>query len=361
MAGGRSVRPYPWQALERLTRSAARASGPVRRAVQHAVDLSALAPALGSVLGSDLALYREAMRVAEGPRAAGRAWLRAETSDVELCLHLEDELVVSVVSRLLARPVTLSQSAGGVDPALAGVVAAVVGEALRRAYGPQRWTLSLPQASSSSPGTQIDFTLVLDGRAFRGSVWLVRPESSWQLPPARPLSALGALPLSVPVVVGVSSLSRDAFSQLQVGDAFLPEGGWWIDSARVGACALVSGKQELGLAADLSPEGHIVVRGETRALSWEDDVSQADGTGEDPVSASALDAPLVVRIELGTVTLSAREWAELGPGDVIETGRRLAEPVILRVAGQEVARGELVDVEGELGVRIRSLSGGDAG
>jgi flagellar motor switch protein FliM len=42
---------------------------------------------------------------------------------------------------------------------------------------------------------------------------------------------------------------------------------------------------------------------------------------------------------------------------VIETGRRIAEPVTLRVAGQVVARGELVDVEGELGVRIRELFG----
>jgi flagellar motor switch/type III secretory pathway protein FliN len=58
---------------------------------------------------------------------------------------------------------------------------------------------------------------------------------------------------------------------------------------------------------------------------------------------------------MGAVSLTAREWAELGAGDVIETGRRIAEPVILRVAGREVARGELVNLEGELGVRIREL------
>jgi flagellar motor switch protein FliM len=67
----------------------------------------------------------------------------------------------------------------------------------------------------------------------------------------------------------------------------------------------------------------------------------------------AFDAPVVVRVELGAVTLTAREWAALAPGDVIAVGRRVSEPAILRVGGVEVARGELVDVEGELGVRIR--------
>jgi flagellar motor switch/type III secretory pathway protein FliN len=70
-------------------------------------------------------------------------------------------------------------------------------------------------------------------------------------------------------------------------------------------------------------------------------------------SEAVLDAPLVVRVELGAVTMSAREWAALRPGDVVAVGRRVSEPVVLRVAGMVVARGELVDIEGELGVRIR--------
>jgi flagellar motor switch/type III secretory pathway protein FliN len=37
---------------------------------------------------------------------------------------------------------------------------------------------------------------------------------------------------------------------------------------------------------------------------------------------------------------------------VVQSGRRLEDPVILRAGGREIARGELVDIEGELGVRI---------
>ena len=66
------------------------------------------------------------------------------------------------------------------------------------------------------------------------------------------------------------------------------------------------------------------------------------------------DAPVVVRVEIGTASMTAREWAGLSAGDVIALGRPIAEPVILRVAGVEVARGELVQVDGEVGVRILS-------
>jgi flagellar motor switch/type III secretory pathway protein FliN len=84
-------------------------------------------------------------------------------------------------------------------------------------------------------------------------------------------------------------------------------------------------------------------------------MTQSEDGAPRTITETALEAPVVVRVELGTVILQAREWGALSPGDVIETGRRIAEPVVLRVAGQEVARGELVNIDGELGVRIREL------
>jgi flagellar motor switch/type III secretory pathway protein FliN len=82
------------------------------------------------------------------------------------------------------------------------------------------------------------------------------------------------------------------------------------------------------------------------------------GTDE-TLTGMALDAPLVVRVEVGSVTLTARDWAALRPGDVLETGLRLSEPAVLRVAGREVARGELVSIDGELGVRIHEIIEGE--
>jgi flagellar motor switch/type III secretory pathway protein FliN len=116
--------------------------------------------------------------------------------------------------------------------------------------------------------------------------------------------------------------------------------------------------QDWGVAGALSRDGKIVIRGERVQLLPDAGESMSDSVkSEASLTEAVLNSPIVVRVEVGTVSLTAREWAELGPGDVIETGRRIAEPVVLRVAGREVARGELVNLEGELGVRIRELIG----
>jgi flagellar motor switch/type III secretory pathway protein FliN len=60
-------------------------------------------------------------------------------------------------------------------------------------------------------------------------------------------------------------------------------------------------------------------------------------------------------VALGTTQLSLRQLSELAVGQIIQLGRPLAGPFELRAAGRVVGRGELVDVDGELAVRIVSL------
>jgi hypothetical protein len=69
--------------------------------------------------------------------------------------------------------------------------------------------------------------------------------------------------------------------------------------------------------------------------------------------ASDLDLPLA--IVAGDVTLSARALLELTPGQVLSLGRTLGGPVELRAGARTLARGELVEIDGELGVRITEL------
>lgn len=65
--------------------------------------------------------------------------------------------------------------------------------------------------------------------------------------------------------------------------------------------------------------------------------------------------PVEIVCELGRVTMSGRELIELEPGAVIPIARPLSGPVDLTVGGRLVARGELVDVEGDLGVRLTEV------
>ncbi|MFH0901975.1 MAG: FliM/FliN family flagellar motor C-terminal domain-containing protein, partial [Pseudomonadota bacterium] len=60
--------------------------------------------------------------------------------------------------------------------------------------------------------------------------------------------------------------------------------------------------------------------------------------------------------QLAEITLSAREVLELGPGAVLAFDKPIGSPVELLAGGSLVARGELVAIDGELGVRILELA-----
>jgi len=81
-----------------------------------------------------------------------------------------------------------------------------------------------------------------------------------------------------------------------------------------------------------------------------------------PISDSRLEAvlevdlPLVVRF--GRAVMPLRAIAELSPGAVVDMGRTPDEPVELLVGERLVARGEVVIVGGNYGVRITELTSG---
>jgi flagellar motor switch/type III secretory pathway protein FliN len=66
-------------------------------------------------------------------------------------------------------------------------------------------------------------------------------------------------------------------------------------------------------------------------------------------------AHVELTVALGTTQLSLRQVFELSIGQIVPLGRPLAGPFELRAAGRVVGKGELVDVDGELAVRIVSL------
>lgn len=67
------------------------------------------------------------------------------------------------------------------------------------------------------------------------------------------------------------------------------------------------------------------------------------------------DVSVTLTVELGRVSFPLRRLAELRPGDVVELNRHAREPVDLSSNGRLVARGELVQVDTELGVRITQV------
>jgi flagellar motor switch protein FliN/FliY len=64
------------------------------------------------------------------------------------------------------------------------------------------------------------------------------------------------------------------------------------------------------------------------------------------------DVELDATLQFGSKEMLLREVLELGPGDVVELDRHIAEPVDLVVGDRIVARGEVVVVSGNFGLRI---------
>lgn len=84
------------------------------------------------------------------------------------------------------------------------------------------------------------------------------------------------------------------------------------------------------------------------------DVEDAQGAGGADLMN---DIPLQIAVELGRVSTTAEEVVALKIGHVFDLNRVAGEPLDLSVNGKVVARGELVEIDGNLGIRILSLAG----
>lgn len=90
------------------------------------------------------------------------------------------------------------------------------------------------------------------------------------------------------------------------------------------------------------------------SIRGRDDVEDAQGAGGADLMN---DIPLQIAVELGRVATTAEDVVGLKVGHVFDLNRVAGEPLDLSVNGKIVARGELVEIDGNLGVRILSLAG----
>jgi flagellar motor switch/type III secretory pathway protein FliN len=232
---------------------------------------------------------------------------------------------------------------------LAALIAALAVETARRC-GTATTLLGAPPVGEEAFVAEL--TLLLEGRPFSLSVYVVGSEAA-QISEPR-LEQLGELCLRLPLVVASVAVERQELLGLELGGAVLLGRGATIDLEGAGYGVLVGPQGERGIVAHFQPDGRLVL-GEAIEARLSVEREKPSPIEAETLTDVLLDTPLVVRVELGAVSMSAREWARLGPGDVIETAQRIAEPVVLRIAGREVGRGELVSVDGQVGVRIQKL------
>lgn len=223
----------------------------------------------------------------------------------------------------------------GVDRGWARIV---IGAATLQALPP---TLPLPQALRSLGGVELVATVDI-GRTFAslaelaslkaGDVLLVDEAWALESPPAAPLQAAlkAAALLGARLKVGVLGASRTV---------------WWCRNETDGLRLLAV---DATVPSSFKPQSRAKEKSamHTENLSPVDWRQAVDQLG---------DAPLEVAIEVARLALPLEELAALRPGQVLRLGRGVDSQVTLRVGQRTVASGELVDVDGEIGVRLQRI------
>jgi flagellar motor switch protein FliN/FliY len=72
------------------------------------------------------------------------------------------------------------------------------------------------------------------------------------------------------------------------------------------------------------------------------------------------DVPVELAVEIGRTHMTIRETLALGPGSIVTLNRLAGEPVDLLVNGKPIARGEVVVLDEEFGLRVTEVLVSDA-
>lgn len=93
---------------------------------------------------------------------------------------------------------------------------------------------------------------------------------------------------------------------------------------------------------------------EVRAAAFEElEVDSGGGTAQN--IDVLMDVELPVIIELGRTNMFIRDILELSPGSIVELGKQSGEPVDLLINDRKFARGEVVVIDENFGIRITDL------
>ncbi|WP_461516058.1 flagellar motor switch protein FliN [Porticoccus sp.] len=80
--------------------------------------------------------------------------------------------------------------------------------------------------------------------------------------------------------------------------------------------------------------------------------TRGNGSGGEINLDALMDVPVTLSVEIGRSKLPIKELISLTQGSVVELDRLVEEPLDLMVNGMLIARGEVVVVDGQFGLRL---------
>ena len=85
-------------------------------------------------------------------------------------------------------------------------------------------------------------------------------------------------------------------------------------------------------------------------------------TGEAPRNFElVLDVPLEVTVQLGRTRMPIRQLLQLAAGSIVELEKAAGERLEVLINGKPIARGEVVVIDEEFGLRITEVASGARG
>ena len=367
------VSPYPFERWPRLRPEDVVRLRRVARAVPSG-SLDAMCATLGELIGADVTLTPGPIYTCEpGALAESLAEplvaivLRPPGPERPLVVELSPALALALVDRLLGGDGSqVGDAIGGLTELECGVVAYAAARVLGAAR--RAWTVAgvittrlavlgtLGDEGSATWTAELEVRLRDDdGMPTRRSpvrVWI--PDATRWDDGAAATARFPTLPLELVVDGGEVTLAAAELLTLEPADVLLLDDVWW-RRERTLRLRVAGAHATTWWARD--DEGAIAVR----RIESSPGADATKGTrrktmSEETATLKTLgDAPVEVSVELARIRLTLAELQALRVGEVVASGAPIGEHVRLRVGDVVIGEGELVEIDGQIGVRLASL------
>jgi type III secretion system YscQ/HrcQ family protein len=373
-----TARPFPYAALSRVRAADAELLRGVLRALR-AADTRANAEA-EALLGVRIELQpgpAELLSADEACAALGDTpcgpllELAAGARAVALPCELPPELAAALVDRVLGGDGRAAWVAGDtLDELSCGVLAYLAARACAASSAPLRVrapSFTVDEARALFGGGRVlvwPISLLLKGEYAGRLRVFVAEAGARELALHAPGTALRGDVRGVPVTLCAHAarvtLTRRELASLACGDVIVPDHCALDRDARgtyAGAIELhaLAHRRVLLHAHGCASQLTIAAAGEHGDQTMTEG-KRIETAATPETSALGDDVPLELCLEIARFTLTLGELSALRPGEVLSTGRRIGERVALTIAGRVVAHGELVDVEGDVGMRVLEIA-----
>lgn len=319
--------------LPRLTRGYAELTAGA--AAAGAAAAAAVSAELGRRLGMPVTVSGRALPGADAGPAGARVALDFAALPDPGVVEVDAALLARLVDRLAAAPMEAPGAAvpTPLETSVLELMTLLALDAISADATVERALSPRLARGGAAPGSPLAVSLDLDLGGLRGRGRLLLPPAAVRALADPPAVSDRLAPLALPASLrsGSSAVAAAELDVLSAGDVLL-------------------------LDAAPSARGHLVLPGGFRLSgAVEEETFHVE---EMAMTDHAAAAPVTLEVELARVTLTLGDLCRLEPGAALPLNLDRRGLVTLRAGERAVARGELVEIDGAVGVRITAVGEG---